>query len=833
MAGPTKQDKVEAQGAAGRRSTRLFISIPIAISGKDTAGHTFKENTKTLIINKHGAKVATVHQVALGAELGIENRALGRSAKACVVWLGDKASPKDASEIGLQLTEAQNIWGIEFPPDDWQEGPPVGPGGQRLERSAAKAPPKGTEAPAAPQAKAPALAPSPSVASPQSAKTMEIKLPIPGLAAPVAAPSPGASSAALEAATARFAQRADEAAQASLKCFEEHLARVTNQFGFRTQASLQEAANRLEEKTVAALEQRLSGLESRLGATRDELETQLARFKELKQNAPAEVEKTRHNIETASQQALQAALKSLEGRARHELDALSSGFVQETRQRVKDEASKVMEDFSKEASRRFAALTQDFISKAAPELEARRRQMTDQAHARMNEELAAATGQARETIRKMGNEIASSVRADIESSLASHTGELLARLTQTFEEQTQASAQAADQSLQRSLKDVKAAIQQEIANAAAKVRESYQQEAEKANKAVSEQTAKSIEQSFKSEADAYRHKLTELSDSALESYQSKADTLNETFSARLQKTLQNSQDKGAKEVTDKLQKTADDLLDSLARQLGKHGEETVDLLSAELKTEGEELVADTEKQLRAAIQAGLNSLTLEVQTTSTEYRDHLHKTYEEFEGRTARELPALLRETADKQREAILEQLQTGIDDSINKSLAQVKKLIDGAVGDATGTVNKQVGAAAVALKDWEDQARDRLGGHAQASLEKLRKDANALVDDLPSRLEKAAHVFQDRGMEEIHARLKAATEALVEASAAQLRKHADENVELAAQQLRERQAQAVGQAEDLFRNTLADMLRAVIQPKASQATDRESSPSETTKKGM
>src|SRR5712692_1091915 len=100
MAVPPKQEKAESQGLAGRRSTRLFISIPVALSGTDIAGHTFKENTKTLIINKHGAKVATAHQLALGGEITIENRALARTAKAHVVWLGDRASPKDGQLVG-------------------------------------------------------------------------------------------------------------------------------------------------------------------------------------------------------------------------------------------------------------------------------------------------------------------------------------------------------------------------------------------------------------------------------------------------------------------------------------------------------------------------------------------------------------------------------------------------------------------------------------------------------------------------------------------------------------------------------------------------------------
>src|SRR5579859_2731207 len=136
MASPTKQTRADAQGQAGRRSTRLAIPISIAISGKDSGGQSFKENTRTIVINKHGAKISSSHQLTLGTELLVENRALGLTAKTNVVWLGDRKSPKDAGEIGVQLLEAGNIWGIEFPPDDWQEGAPTGLGGHRIEASA-------------------------------------------------------------------------------------------------------------------------------------------------------------------------------------------------------------------------------------------------------------------------------------------------------------------------------------------------------------------------------------------------------------------------------------------------------------------------------------------------------------------------------------------------------------------------------------------------------------------------------------------------------------------------------------------------------------------------
>jgi hypothetical protein len=106
-----------------RRSTRLSISIPVVISGVDADGNSFSETVHTLIVNKHGGKIAATLHLALGTEVWVENRALGVVAKASVAWLGEKEHPGDLYHVGLQLLEAQNVWGIGFPPDDWRSAP--------------------------------------------------------------------------------------------------------------------------------------------------------------------------------------------------------------------------------------------------------------------------------------------------------------------------------------------------------------------------------------------------------------------------------------------------------------------------------------------------------------------------------------------------------------------------------------------------------------------------------------------------------------------------------------------------------------------------------------
>jgi hypothetical protein len=102
-----------------RRSTRLSISIPITISGVDADGHAYSESVRTVIINKQGGKIATTRHLTMGNEVLIENHAVGLVAKASVAWLSEKPPAGDLHHVGLQLLEAQNIWGIAFPPDDW------------------------------------------------------------------------------------------------------------------------------------------------------------------------------------------------------------------------------------------------------------------------------------------------------------------------------------------------------------------------------------------------------------------------------------------------------------------------------------------------------------------------------------------------------------------------------------------------------------------------------------------------------------------------------------------------------------------------------------------
>jgi uncharacterized protein YicC (UPF0701 family) len=102
-----------------RRSTRIDYEVSIVLSGRDAAGQTFREETITLIVNFHGAKVRTIRQVLVGMMVTVENVRSGQSGKAVCVQVYEPEPGAMTHAIALQLVHPGNIWGVENPPADW------------------------------------------------------------------------------------------------------------------------------------------------------------------------------------------------------------------------------------------------------------------------------------------------------------------------------------------------------------------------------------------------------------------------------------------------------------------------------------------------------------------------------------------------------------------------------------------------------------------------------------------------------------------------------------------------------------------------------------------
>jgi len=97
-----------------RRSSRVQLKIPVAISGTLPNGKPFSEDTYALCVSKFGAKVKTAHRLQPGTQISVRPRNLSTGVRSRVVWIGQEGSPR-AGEMGIEYLEVTNLLGVSFP----------------------------------------------------------------------------------------------------------------------------------------------------------------------------------------------------------------------------------------------------------------------------------------------------------------------------------------------------------------------------------------------------------------------------------------------------------------------------------------------------------------------------------------------------------------------------------------------------------------------------------------------------------------------------------------------------------------------------------------------
>ncbi len=806
--------------------------IPITIHGLDASGQSFKENTWTIGVNKQGAKIATFHPLALGTQISIVNPILGRTAKGRVIWVGEKRFPEDPYEVGVELTEAQNVWGIKFPPEDWQKSGPVGPSAHGYERAAETA------------HTAPGVKPH----APEASKTLEDSK-----AASASAATPAESASHPEkfnqfnlamTAISHFAQQAERTPETRLQPIEESSAKLPRQVDSQAQSVLQEVETRLDEleekeKNIRSLGEHVNALADRLQASCAQVEALLAKVEDFQQGWQTDAEKARRNVQEAGQQALQSTIEELGQKLRKEMEAASFTLVREASKQIKSEASASVEAAREEAEAHLPKLTEETLSKIFAELEARQKQAAAQVKEHSGLVMLTARAEMNTELRGIADEIEKSFRGKMQKSLEDSAAQLLGRLTKAFEEQ----AQTAEGSFQEKLRRAEEKIQEGISGASAKVRETLDQEAEGARKIISNRldwavdslniatesaanklqiAYQKIESSFKADVENYPKKLEDLSSAAFQGLRQKTDALLDHLQIELQNARHELQERGTKQFSEQLQKTADELRESSAKALHKHAQDVLEMVTDQIKAPGMQLVDATQKQLSAMAVATLEFLTKEAQTLAEEYRGRVHRTLQEFQDSGPRELAAQLQNAWEKHRESLLKQLAKEVADSTQRAAAQIKYKTEQAAKEACESVYKQIGMGAIVLRDWTDQARTGLDASLQKSVEAFqkqisdlsritaehhRKESEGLLGDLHVRLQQAALLFQSKRTEPVDTKTQEGPAKLFEPSSTQLRNKPDDSLDFVIDRLKEKQEQAVSDAGEAFRKKLSEIL--------------------------
>ncbi len=105
-----------------RTSDRLFMEVPIIVSGADPTGKAFVEKTRALVLSRRGARIIAKQPLIPQQTLKLRCMKTGMDTSVRVV--GPIMGESEGCHYGIAFLEPElNVWGIEFPTLDGTENP--------------------------------------------------------------------------------------------------------------------------------------------------------------------------------------------------------------------------------------------------------------------------------------------------------------------------------------------------------------------------------------------------------------------------------------------------------------------------------------------------------------------------------------------------------------------------------------------------------------------------------------------------------------------------------------------------------------------------------------
>jgi hypothetical protein len=111
-------------GEDARRSTRIDRSVPLIVFGQNRLGEPFVERTVSTSLNLHGCRYPSRHDYGVGSwvtlqVVGLNVEPKPPAVRARVRSVHSSASTRELQQVGVELENPGNVWGIVTPPQDW------------------------------------------------------------------------------------------------------------------------------------------------------------------------------------------------------------------------------------------------------------------------------------------------------------------------------------------------------------------------------------------------------------------------------------------------------------------------------------------------------------------------------------------------------------------------------------------------------------------------------------------------------------------------------------------------------------------------------------------
>ncbi len=98
---------------------RVLLSVPVSVRGLDVNRKNFQEETKTLVVNAHGALILIASQLKAGQTITVTNLATKAMLDCRVVYHGQAQGGR--TQVGIEfLQPSPSFWQVNFPPEDWK-----------------------------------------------------------------------------------------------------------------------------------------------------------------------------------------------------------------------------------------------------------------------------------------------------------------------------------------------------------------------------------------------------------------------------------------------------------------------------------------------------------------------------------------------------------------------------------------------------------------------------------------------------------------------------------------------------------------------------------------
>ena len=724
-------DESDIPGVVGRRSARLSIIVPVTVRGTDAAGQAFKENTWTICVNKHGGRIATFHQLAVDDQIVIEVQ--GRTAKARVKRVCEKRFAEDPFEVCVELLEAQNVWGVKLPPEDWEKEQQV-PLEERKGSGPQPAPPARDSSAAAVEESGkvesapPALQGSPAEVGEHTGGLSQFNMAVHALsrfageasATPVQPTPPQQDTVKVAKEPARDAQTSDLVASGSL------------------QEKIDEAQS---------LRQELSVLLERLQSVRGEVENLLLKAGEARREGALEVEQAVKQIEEASGTKLQSVLSRLDQEAEQKLETASARLAGETQQRLQAEAAGIVESVTKDFGERLSPLAQENLSAAILEFQTQCKRTAEEAKAELDELAKDATAAVDVRIREITEEVSPLLSGQIERSAEQVAREKL----EEFKAQIESSRRSSEDSIQQDLEAMRQQIQADSLNAGTQARQFCNEECGTAAKAISvcvdsavdslnragDEAAARLEGARQTlelrlqKAEESLPRLAGESASVLEKFRAETQALAAQLQSEVESTTREASERTSREISDKLEGNVEAALELVVTDLNKQAEDARELLKEDLRSARDQCVEETQNQLAAVRHSALSALESEAAEKSASYREQLR---------------AALETQAQQTKE-----METGVQASLGVLLESLRAKIQSTEAACVGETEKQLAAvrqstltaleseAAEKSASYREQLRAALETQAQQTKEMetgVRTNLEGLLESLRAKIQ-------------------------------------------------------------------------------------------------